>query len=90
MPKNMKRDMFAFEIRHSAGRCGDSATQDVSGTEACQTLPLRTDEYGNVIVTVYAAFLQEIVNGVGDIDRQRDHPLFATFSSQHYLRTYAV
>jgi hypothetical protein len=62
----------------------------VSGTEARQTPPLRTDEYGNVIVTVYAAFLQEIANGVGDIDRQRDHPLPATFSSQHYLRAYAV
>jgi len=45
----------------SSGRCWDAVTIAAEGCgwrRARQTLRLRTDEYRNVIVTIYAAFLQ--------------------------------
>ncbi len=79
VPEHVRRDLLLGELRHLLGRCGNGATHHVSSAEACQALPVWTDEYRHILMSYrrewtleyYVAATRSITRDRKDFVRRR-------------------
>jgi hypothetical protein len=58
--------------------------------EACQTLPMSTDEDRYVLVSAYTSLTEQVVDRCADVAGQGNDTLLASLAVEHDLRTRSV
>ncbi len=88
--EDVRRDLLSREFRHLLGCRSDGAAHDMDGAEACQALSMCANEQWNGLMSAYASFVQQVVDGGDEVAGQGHHTLLSALAAKHDLRACSV